>query len=90
MRVTNVAAPDVIFDDEVVSVPVQPVEPEYYDDGMGYYVEEDYDAYADDAGGFVNPDARFGADNQYGPETRRELSIHDGGQYSISYDETIY
>ena len=90
VRVTNVTAPDVIFDEDVISVPLQPIgtESEYYDDGMGYDAYGEY--YTGDEGGFVDANARFGVDNQSGPETRRELSVHDGGQYSISYDETLY
>ncbi len=93
VRVTNVSAPDVIFEDDIVSVPVQPIsaEPEYYDDGMGFEAYDDYNEYyTDDMGGFVDANARFGTDAQVGPEIRRDVSIHDGGQYSISYDETEY
>ncbi|MBO7508762.1 MAG: hypothetical protein J6T57_00600 [Alphaproteobacteria bacterium] len=95
--VTNVTAPDVIFEDDVISVPVRPVpeSAEYYDDGMGYndvVVDNNFNtvydnSYVEETGGFVDDPASY---NAAGPETVHQLTIHDGGQYSVSYDETVY
>ncbi|MBO4480768.1 MAG: hypothetical protein J5742_04080 [Alphaproteobacteria bacterium] len=113
VRVTTVTSPDVIFDDDIVSVlPVMPPhdydfdeEEAYYNDNgddVGYYSEsqnyyqpqrvnyEDYgqqeEYYEDNSdGGFI-----IESSDDTDPETRRYLSVHDGGQYSIGYTETTY
>lgn len=102
-RVTNVTAPSVIYDDDIISVPVPAPE---YDDSEYYYEDTaatyqpannqyNVNEYNEYSGGFVDDGSYTEQYNeQYydesGPETRRHLSIHDGGQYSISYDETTY
>ncbi len=95
-RVTNVVAPDVIFDDDIISVPVAPAdyvdEDMYYQDTDTYYQDQAsyYDAnsayqeYVDETGGYV------AEEQPREPQTTRHLSIHDGGQYSIGYTETTY
>jgi hypothetical protein len=99
VRVTSVSSPSVIYDDDIVTVPVPAPEYDeseyYYEDTAAMYQpannpynQNEYNEYS---GGFVGSDSY---NEQYydesGPETRRHLSVHDGGQYSISYDETIY
>ena len=88
-RVTNVIAPDVIFDDDIISVPVAPA------NRLNDVYYEDEDVYYD--GGFqyeqnVNQSGGFVAAPVYQPEptVQKHLSIHDGGQYSIGYTETTY
>lgn len=92
-RVTNVVAPDVIFDDDIISVPAEPAnyvdEGVYVDDEAVYYPDQYYDAnaeyydeYGDNAGGFVEEPRE--------PKTTRHLDVYDGGQYSIGYTETTY
>jgi len=80
-RVTTVTAPDVVFDDNLVSVPVSD-----YDDEDAYYQDEGNYYYEDD-GYYQEPNY-----NEYRPAPQvqkpsRQLSIHDGGQYSVTYEE---
>ena len=90
-RVTNVTAPDVIFDDDIISVPVAPndyvEEGVYYQQDDGYYDNQDmyYDenAYVNEMGGFVTQEVSE-------PQTTRHLDVYDGGQYSVGYTETTY
>ena len=86
-RVTNVTAPGVVFDEELVSVPgpaTDYADDEYdqYDDGYDYYqnnnVPQEY---------YREPEY-----DNYRPEPRaaargKHLSVHDGGQYSVTYEE---
>ena len=89
-RVTNVIAPDVIFDDDIISVPVAPAN--YTDDV--YYEDEDvyynggfqYEQNVNQSGGFVSEPVY----QQTEPTVQKHLSVHDGGQYSIGYTETTY
>jgi len=97
VHVTNLAAPSVIYDDDIAGVPVPGPEYDdaeyYYEDTAAVYQPSDNQYYEteysdEQSGGFVGESEGFY--NEYGPETRRHLSVHDGGQYSISYDETTY
>ena len=79
-RTTNVVAHDVIFDDDLVSVPV--MEPDdYYQDSDTYYEDYDvrYDEYTDDS-----ERAPFNVG------VNRHLDVYDGGQYSVAYDQVEY
>ena len=94
-RVTNLVAPDVIFDDDIISVPVAPAdyadEDMYYQDDAAYY--ENQGEYYDESAAYqeYNQTGGFVTDEQTRePQTTRHLSIHDGGQYSIGYTETTY
>lgn len=100
VRVTNLTAPSVVYDDELVSVPVAAPEYDdaeyYYEDTAAVYqpsVNQEYNEYS---GGFVDEasyNEQYETQNYYdesGPETRRRLDVYDGGQYSVSYDETTY
>lgn len=102
-RVTNVTAPDVIFDDDIISVPTDPVDygaPEnyvvdenmYYQNQDGAYYDENvqYDEQYNQYNQYVDETGGFVAEPEREPETTRHLSIHDGGQYSIGYTETTY
>ncbi len=103
VRVTNVAAPDVIFDDDVISVPT--VAQDYVDEEeMNYTGQDENVVYVQPD--YVQPEPEYYypqpeyydapipqdvvEDNNYEPEDRQYLSIHDGGQYSIGYTETTY
>lgn len=88
-RVTNVVAPDVIFDDDIISVPVAPADYEdiYYQDEGVYY--DNQAAYYDENAAYQESNA-YVAEQPREPQTTRHLSIHDGGQYSIGYTETTY
>ena len=104
-RVTNVAAPDVIMEDNVVSVPI--LEPGYVDEEEMFYNEngEDavyyqeiqpqqvmYDEYVDEdqyAEDNIEEDGGFIMESN-DSETHRYLSVHDGGQYSVGYTEETY
>ena len=134
MRKTNVVLPDIIVDEDVITVPmpapdyveeedvpvvIQNQSQEYYN--QWYAQEEDVPVavepqeYYYNIGesseqmqydyvqpqGYVVPQEY---DNQYQysqddvvyeedvpvPTTQRHLSIHDGGQYSVTYEETEY
>ena len=101
-RVTNVIAPDVIFDDDVISVPVVPAD--YSDDGAYYEEDAAYQdtqgAYYDTQAGYydqnteyqeyVNESGGFVQEAPREPQTTRHLDIYDGGQYSVGYTETTY
>ena len=118
-RVTSVAAPDVIFDEDVISVPVVP--PEYVDEEEMYYNQNgqdatyyqevqsqeyypqpepeyyqqpqqvEYDEYVDDGYVQENVDGGFVIESSGNdPESRKYLTVHDGGQYSVGYTETTY
>lgn len=81
-RVTTVTSPDVVFDDDLVSVPVSGYDEDvYYQDDDRYYYEDD--------GYYQEPDY---AEYHPAPQPQvqkpsRQLSIHDGGQYSVTYEE---
>ncbi|MBP5485662.1 MAG: hypothetical protein J6Y07_03065 [Alphaproteobacteria bacterium] len=94
-RVTAVTAPDVIFEDEVVSVPMGDT---YVDTVVGYdnpaNVEYVQDYYVEQPQYIPAPQPQYVQEeyNNYyveepEPETKRNLTIHDGGQYSVS--ETV-
>ena len=96
VRVTNVTSPSVIYDDNIVSVPLPAPEYDdaeyYYEDTAARYQPANNQYNQDEySGGFVDDRAyneqRY---NESGPETRRRLDVYDGGQYSVSYDETTY
>lgn len=118
-RVTSVAAPDVIFDEDVISVPVVP--PEYVDEEEMYYNQNgqdatyyqevqsqeyypqpepeyyqqpqqvEYDENVDDGYVQENVDGGFVIESSGNdPESRKYLTVHDGGQYSVGYTETTY
>lgn len=84
-RVTNVTAPGVVFDDDLVSVPgpgADYVDDDYYQNEADYYYqgnarqgmyydEPEYDDYSE----------------RHAPDSNRQLSIHDGGQYSVTYED---
>ncbi len=100
-RVTNLTAPDVIFDDDVVSVPVIPTEyadedeGAYYDDSMYYdntgEYYEDAGMYYDESGAeYVNDAGGFVSDEYSDPQSQRRLDVYDGGQYSVVSTETTY
>lgn len=102
-RVTNVTAPDVIFDDDIISVPTDPVdygasenyvvdENMYYQNQDGAYYDENaqYDEQYNQYDQYVDETGGFVSEPEREPETTRHLSIHDGGQYSIGYTETTY
>lgn len=99
INVTTVTAPDVIFEDDVVSVPMpmmnEDVDFEYENSANVPYVPELY---------VVEQPRQYVPEPQYVPkpqyvesnydyveepmeETRRNLTIHDGGQYSVT--ETV-
>lgn len=95
-RVTNIVSPDVIFDDDVISVPVAPAdyadqdmyyqdEDVYYDNQQAAYYDENaaYQEYVDESNAYV-------AEQPREPQTTRHLDVYDGGQYSIGYTETTY
>ena len=94
-RVTNLTAPDVIFDDDVISVPVVPAD--YSDEGVYY---QDDSAYYDNQDAYYDESVAYQEYNQTGgfvvqeqprePETTRHLNVYDGGQYSVGYTETTY
>jgi hypothetical protein len=98
--VTNLTAPSVIYDDDLVSVPVPAPEYDeseyYYEDTAAVYQPSIANEYNEYSGGFVDETSyneQYDTQNYYdesGPETRRRLDVYDGGQYSISYDETTY
>ncbi len=100
VRVTNLTAPSVIYDDDLVSVPVPAPEYDeseyYYEDTAAVYQPSIANEYNEYSGGFVDETSyneQYDTQNYYdesGPETRRRLDVYDGGQYSISYDETTY
>ena len=87
-RVTNLTAPDVIFDEDVISVPVVPDdysdEGAYYQDDAMYYDETAAYQEYNQTGGFVVQE------QPREPETTRHLDVYDGGQYSVGYTETTY
>ena len=103
-RVTNVVAPDVIFDDDVISVPVAPAnyadedvyyqdESVYYDNQGAYYDYATQDAYYNqnaELPEYVNESGGFVTNESREPQTTRHLDVYDGGQYSIGYTETTY
>lgn len=102
-RVTNVIAPDVIFDDDVISVPVAPAdysdesmyyqeEAVGYQDGQGMYYEPQDTYYNQNANyqEYVNESGGFVQEAPREPQTTRHLDIYDGGQYSVGYTETTY
>lgn len=85
-RVTNVTAPGVVFDDDLVSVPGPRAnydEDAYYDDytddGAYYNQYDNVAPYYQERDNYVN-------DGGFVPESNPRLSIHDGGQYSITYE----
>jgi len=94
-HVTNLTAPDVIFDDDVISVPVVPAD--YSDEGVYY---QDDSAYYDNQDTYHDESVAYQEYNQTGgfvvqeqprePETTRHLNVYDGGQYSVGYTETTY
>lgn len=94
-RVTNVVSPDVIFEDDIISVPVVPAD--YADEGVYY---QDDSAYYENQGEYYDESAAYQEYNQTGgfvvneqprePQTTRHLDVYDGGQYSIGYTETTY
>lgn len=90
-RVTNIVAPDVIFDDDVISVPVVPAdysdEDMYYQDESAYYQNEG--VYYDNNAAYQEYVDENRAESRE-PRVERHLSVHDGGQYSIGYTETTY
>ena len=94
-RVTNVVSPDVIFEDDIISVPVVPAdyadEDVYYQDDSAYY--ENQGEYYDESAAYqeYNQTGGFVVDEQpREPQTTRHLDVYDGGQYSIGYTETTY
>ena len=101
-RVTNVIAPDVIFDDDVISVPVAPAnyaddevyyqdEAAYYDNQGAYYDYVNQDAYYNqNTEEYVNESGGFVTNESREPQTTRHLDVYDGGQYSVGYTETTY
>lgn len=85
-RVTNVTAPGVVFDDNLVSVPGPRAnydEDAYYDD----YVDDGayYNQY-DNVAPYYQERDNYANDGGFVPESNPRLSIHDGGQYSITYE----
>ena len=89
-RVTNVTAPDVIFDDDIISVPVVPAD---YDDEGAYY--QDDTTYYDNRGMYYDENVAYDGgfvdqEQSRKPQTERHLDVYDGGQYSVGYTETTY
>ena len=89
-RVTNVTAPDVIFDDDIISVPVVPAD---YDDDGAYY--QDDTTYYDNRGMYYDENVAYDGgfvdqEQSRKPQTERHLDVYDGGQYSVGYTETTY
>ena len=91
-RVTNIVSPDVIFDDDVISVPVVPAdysdEDAYYQEDAMYY--DDQGAYYDDGDAYQEMGGFVTQEQPREPETTRHLDVYDGGQYSVGYTETTY
>ncbi len=122
--VTTVVAPDVIIDDDIVSVPT-PVVNTYVNDtyDANNYIEDttvvdtrimndydttndvvmdvsndvyyqngtmpQYDDYVEDVdAGYY--DAHGAVYQESNPERTKHLTVHDGGQYSVIYEETKY
>ena len=95
IQVTTVISPDVIVEEDVVSVPMpmdgEDVETvaEYYNPANVEYVTENY----------IYEQPQYISEPQYAPqpqyvpepepvdESRRDFSVHDGGQYSVT--ETV-
>ena len=77
IRETNVVAPGVVFDDNLVSVPGPVANDEYYPDDEGYYYQDDR----------YYQQPVYNNEYQPVPSPNRHLSIHDGGQYSVTYEE---
>jgi len=104
IEVTTVTAPDVIVEENVVSVPMpamgEDVETvvEYDNPANVEYVAESYvyegpqyvpkPAYVPaPQPQYVTESYDYVAEPEPGPETRRDFSVHDGGQYSVT--ETV-
>lgn len=95
VQVTTVISPDVIIEEDVVSVPMpmdgEDVETvvEYYNPANVEYVTENY-IYEQPQ---YIPEPQYAPQPQYVPEpepvdeSRRDFSVHDGGQYSVT--ETV-
>jgi hypothetical protein len=100
----GIYVPDVIFEDDVISVPV--VAPNYVDEEELYYQDGgDEEYYQEDQIYYDEPQPmpydEYESDEGYIDEAdegfimedsggRDYLSIHDGGQYSVGYHEEIY
>ncbi len=107
VQVTTVTAPDVIFEDDIVSVPMPIVDEDMdsvapYDNPAnaeyvsGSYVVNQPEYYAPEPQQYV-PEPQYVQENnnyveeQVEPvdETRRDFTVHDGGQYSVTKTVTF-
>ncbi len=99
VQVTTVTAPDVIIEDEIVSVPMpyvgEDVETvvEYNNPANVEYVTDDYvipePQYVPQPQ-YIEPDYdNYVAEPEPVDETQRDFSVHDGGQYSVTKTVTF-
>lgn len=97
IQVTTVISPDVIIEEDVVSVPM-PIEGEDFDRVIEYdnpanveYVTENYiyeqPQYIPEPQYVPTPQPEYVPEPEPVDESRRDFSVHDGGQYSVT--ETV-